>query len=88
MASSSADASLASGQNLRPEPYMGFWRRLRVKGDDVKGLAIQWSMAFFALLLIFILVFACYFTLPSVVSSKEAGTRRFSEERFVHVGCI
>ncbi len=57
-----------------------------MKRDDAITLAIQWGVSILALLLLFILVFACYFTLPSVRSAHSAGTKHFSEERYVAFG--
>ena len=62
---------------------MGFFRRFKVKGDDAWTIFIQWVLALFFILLLFIVVLACYFSLPSPKSSAEAGTTHFSEQRYV-----
>jgi hypothetical protein len=69
---------------LRPEPYMGIFRRFTIKGDDAWTLGIHWGASVFAVLFIIFLVFGFYFTLPSPVNSFEAGTSKFSEQRYVH----
>ena len=83
MAQASADPPAAPAQpSLRPEPYLGIWRRFRIKGDDAWTVAIQWGASLVSVLIIVFLVFGFYFTLPSPVSSLEAGTSKFSEERY------
>jgi len=67
---------------LRPEPYMGVFRRFRIKSDDAWTLAIQWGAALVVVLFMLFLVFGCYFHLPSPIKSIEAGTSRFSEQRY------
>jgi hypothetical protein len=77
------EAQVDDQPNLRPEPYMGFWRRYRIKGDDLWTIAIHWAAAFLAVLLVIIIVFASYYTLPKPKDASSAGTSAFSEQRYI-----
>lgn len=83
MSADGVDAS-APAQQKRREPYMGLFRRFKLKGDDAWTLAIQWGAAVLAIVILLILVFACYFTMPKPVRSSDAGTSKFSEERYAY----
>lgn len=82
MAASDADAEVRQPA-LRPEPYMGAFRRFRVKGDDAWTLAIQWGGALAIILFTLFLVLGCYFHLPTPVKGVDAGYHRYSEQRCV-----
>lgn len=82
MASQGPHAPSAAGESPQSAPYMGRFRRLKVKEDDVWAITIQWVLACAFILLIFIVVFACYFSLPKPKSSADAGTKQFSEQRY------
>lgn len=68
---------------LRPAPYLGIFRRFKIKGDDAWVVGIHWAASLVAVLFIVFLVFGFYFTLPSAVSAEKAGVSRFSEQRYV-----
>lgn len=82
MAAPNAD-DVGAQPALRPEPYMGVFRRFRVKGDDAWTMAIQWGGATVIILFALFLVLGCYFHLPSPVKAIDAGLNRFSEQRYV-----
>lgn len=82
MAEVAAEAP-SQGRALRPEPYMGVFRRFRMKSDDAWTLGIQWGSSLVIVLFVIFLVMGCYFALPKPLSVSEAGAHKFSEERYV-----